>query len=320
MRILVSDVGGTNGRFAIAEYKRENEKPEIHSVHVLPCRNYPTFSDMVADYLSKITDDTPKIARFAIAGEITPKKGNLWHFNWDITTKDLKSTFGFDKVRLLNDYEALVKAVPYLDDDDLMTITPFKKGLKKAAYSVFGAGTGLGAAIGVPRKSGPKVVSTETGHISFAPKTQLEQKLLDFTSKTIDHVSIETFLSGSGIMRLYEFICHHNGVAVEHNSSREVTTAAANKADDHSIQTVALFFDILSSAAGDIAVAQGARGGVYIGGGIVPKVADLISPEKFLKRFCDKGPMTSYVEKIPVHIITKDMPALLGSAAVKTPR
>ncbi len=315
--IIVSDVGGTNGRFAIAEYSDMDQKPQLHSIQVLSCKKYPSFSDMLADYLDQITIDIPQIARFAVAGEMTSKQGNLWHFNWDIQARDLKKRFGFRRVKLMNDYEALVKVIPYLTDADLLTLTPFKKGLKKAPYSVFGVGSGFGAAIGIPRKSGPKVVSTEIGHTSFAPKTDLEKDLLNYLSKNMDHISIETLLSGPGIVRLHHYIMQRDNIITEEKTAPEITLSAEQKTDDQCVKTVNLFLSILASVAGDIAIAQGARAGLYIGGGIIPKITNMINADSFLEKFNDKGPMRPYAEKIPVHIITADMPALLGAAILK---
>ena len=312
--ILVSDVGGTNGRFAIADVSDTRTTPKIHSAHVLSCKNYASFYDMLDDYLSKIDSKRPEIAHLAIAGEMTPEHGNLWHFNWDISAKEIKDRFGFISVKLLNDYEALVKAVPYLKEGDLLTLTPNKNGLQDAPFCVFGAGSGLGGAIGVPMKLGLTVISTEIGHISFAPKNKVERDLLNYYAEKIDHISNEIFLSGAGLIRLHEFISQREEQPLSKRTGPEITKAAAEKSDVICQESVKLFLAILGSVAGDIALAHGARHGVYIAGGVVPKIADMIDTGDFMQRFCNKGPMSPYVEKIPVHIITADMPALIGAA------
>lgn len=312
--MIVSDIGGTNGRFAVAEFIGDNDIPEISDIQVLPCNAYPRFADMLAAYVKRFDDDTPKTAQFAIAGEMTPEYGNLWHYNWDISSSEIEEEFNLDRVTLLNDYEALIQAVPYFSKKDLKNITKNEKGIHNAPFTVFGVGSGLGGSIGIPTKSGLNVVATEIGHISFAPKSDLEVELLNFTKKTVDHVSIETFMSGRGIKRIHDFIQDKFGGDGEIMTASDITSAARQENIESCVKAVDLFLDILASTTGDIAVCQGAKGGIYIGGGIIPKIYDLINKDAFFERYTDKGPMQSYVEKIPVQVITSDMPALLGAA------
>ncbi|MCC3861213.1 glucokinase [Pseudemcibacter aquimaris] len=312
-KILVSDVGGTNGRFAIATLNADGKLDSISNIGVLQCREYKTFSLMLKDYLSTI-NETPAIARFAIAGAMTARRGNLWHFNWEIVAEDLENEFHFENVTLLNDYEALVHSIPHLSNDDLKTISPATSGLTGAPFSVFGVGSGLGGAIGVPSKHALNVVPTEVGHISFAPKTERQQKLLTFTKKSVPHVSIETFMSGNGICRIYDFLNFDQQLNADELTAAQISQNAQNNNDPLCVETMNLFFEMLASIAGDISVAQGAKGGVFIGGGIIPKNIDLIGHDDFIAKFTDKGPMTDYNKQIPVSIITSDMPALIGSA------
>jgi len=314
--MIVSDIGGTNGRFAIAELSNAPESTEnikLKEIGIFPCNDYNNFNELLSAYLKSLNCDIPKIARFAIAGEMTADYGNLWHFNWDINARDIEKKFNFDQVTLLNDYEALVRAIPGLDAGELETITPFGEGLSGAPFSAFGVGSGLGAAIGIRQGTEVRTISTEIGHMSFAPKSKAEQELLNFFAGKVNHISIETFLSGPGLIRIYEFLNHKekNNIA-----AHEITKEARNGSCEISVKTVNLFLDILASVAGDIALAQGSRGGIYIGGGIIPHIADLIDRERFIELFTDKGPMNSYVKKIPVHIVMSEKASLTGAAIV----
>ncbi|MDG1995977.1 MAG: glucokinase [Emcibacteraceae bacterium] len=315
--IIVSDIGGTNGRFALAEFKQGNNLPTITNIQVFACASYKYFSDMLGAYLENLEGAFPKIARFAIAGEMTPRRGNLWHFNWEIDAGELEEKFGFDSVTLLNDYEALVHAIPHFTDRELETITPFTQGQEGAPFSAFGVGSGLGGSIGVPSPVGLNVVPSEVGHISFAPKSEQEYELLKFTKNTVPHVSIETFMSGPGITRIHNFLCHLKGQNVSNLAPAEITANAINKSDEICVETIEVFFNMLGSISGDIALIQGAKSGVYIGGGIVPRIASLLNKQTFIERFTDKGPMQGYVKRIPIHIITADKPALIGAALSK---
>lgn len=311
--MIISDVGGTNGRFAVANADNQGNLDNISNNKVFKCKEFDQFADMLAAFLSTLNIPIPKQARLAIAGEMTKREGVLWHYNWHIKSEELEAKFGFENVTLLNDYEALVYSVPHLSKDDLLTITPFSEGLKNASYSVFGLGTGLGGAIGAPHNNGLSVIPTEIGHISFAPKTDEQIELLDFCNKTLDHTSIETLLSGNGIKRIYNFLLFKNDLDEDDLTPAEITQKAINQNDTTATKCVELLLSILASTAGDIAVSQGARGGIYIGGGIMPKLISQIRSEEFIKRFCDKGPMTEFNQKIPIHVIISQSPALIGS-------
>ena len=315
--MIISDVGGTNGRFAIAHAKSDGTLDHISHIKVFQCRDFNTFSDMLDTFIKSLDIPIPKSARLAIAGEITKRDGVLWHFQWHISADELEENYNFNNVTLLNDYEALVYSIPHLKGEDLLTITDFSKGQKNAPYSVFGLGSGLGGAIGAPHGKGLSVIPTEIGHISFAPKTDEQIELLNYLNKSLEHVSIETLLSGIGIKRIYEFLLFKNNINPSNLTPPEITQKAIEQRDEIAIKCLELLFSILASTAGDIAVSQGAKGGIYIGGGIVPKLISQLKADQFVERFCDKGPMRDYNQKIPIHIIISDMPALIGSFSSK---
>lgn len=309
--MVVSDVGGTNGRFAIAEYNGSGTLPQLSSVAVLQCNQFDTFADMLRTYLEGLDREIPKTARFAIAGEMEPRRGYLWHFNWDISAEQLEKQFNFENVTLLNDYEALIYAIPHLNTNDIKTISKVTTGLDGAPFGAFGVGSGLGAAIGVPYKNNVSAVPTEIGHISFGSRSKREYKLMRHYKKSITHISIETFLSGPGLTRIYDFLKDPDQPS---RTAAEITTYAQSGKCETCINTLMMFTNMLARITGDIALAHGARGGIYIGGGIIPRIVDFIDMKRFMKHFHNKGPMRSYVEGIPVHIITTEMPSLLGAA------
>lgn len=312
--IIIADVGGTNGRFAIAKYKNATDKPKISNIRVFSCPDYASFDAMMEAYIDTLSEDIPNSAQLAIAGEMTPRYGNLWHFNWNISASQLEEKFNLNRVTLMNDYEAMVRSIPYLRAEDYFNITDFDDGLIDGPYTVFGVGSGLGGSIAKPSPNGLEVVSTEIGHVSFAPKTDLEIELLNFTKKSVKNVSNESYLSGPGLKRIHHFVNAMGTNSEKNLTASEITSAALNRTDNDCIKTVEIFLDILASVAGDIALSQGARGGIYISGGIVPRLIDLIDRNRFAKRFNNKGPMKDYVSKIPVKVIMSDMPALYGAA------
>ncbi len=223
---------------------------------------------------------------------------------------DIKQ-FNFENVTLLNDYEALIYAIPHLNTNDIKTISKVTTGLDGAPFGAFGVGSGLGAAIGVPYKNNVSAVPTEIGHISFGSRSKREYKLMRHYKKSITHISIETFLSGPGLTRIYDFLKDPDQPS---RTAAEITTYAQSGKCETCINTLMMFTNMLARITGDIALAHGARGGIYIGGGIIPRIVDFIDMKRFMKHFHNKGPMRSYVEGIPVHIITTEMPSLLGAA------
>lgn len=313
-KLIIADVGGTNGRFATAKFKNTTDAPKISNIRVYSCPDYATFEEMMETYLESLSEEIPNSAQLAIAGEMTPRHGNLWHFNWNISASRLEEKFKLNRVTLMNDYEAMVRSIPYLCSEDYFSITDFDEGMINGPYTVFGVGSGLGGSIAKPFQNGLEVVSTEIGHVSFAPKTDLEVELLNFTRKSLKNVSNESYLSGPGLKRIHHFVNSIGAKSDRRLTASEITSSAIKKSDSDCIKTVGIFLDILASVAGDIALSQGARGGIYISGGIIPKIVSLIDKDRFAQRFNNKGPMKDYVKKIPVKVIMSDMPALYGAA------
>lgn len=315
--MIISDVGGTNGRFAIAHEDNDGNLDHISNVKVYQCRDFKSFDEMLRAFIETLNIPKPRIARLAIAGEMTERYGNLWHFNWNIKAEELEQTFDLNTVTLLNDYEALVYSIPHLKNEDLVTITPFCEHTIEEPYSVFGLGTGFGGAIGLPHQNEICVVPTEIGHISFAPKTKEQIELLNFSQKSMEHVSIENLLSGNGIKHIYQFLLFKNNIAPNDLTPADITLNAIEGSDKISIECIELLFSILASTAGDIAVSQGAKGGIYIGGGIMPKIVSLVKSDQFVELFCAKGPMKEFNQKIPIHVIISDKAALVGCFSSK---
>ncbi|SDE01611.1 glucokinase [Kordiimonas lacus] len=311
---IVADIGGTNGRFGVATFSDGRARPEIDHVIVFPCREYGSLGQMLGAYIEKLGATVPRVAKLAIAGPTTEKKGRLTNLGWDVDADQIAQTHGLELVKFVNDFGALARACPFLEEGvDYVTL---KNGAvdKAAPISVMGPGTGFGVSLLVPNGKGYHTVSTEGGFMAFAPGSRLEHDLTEHLRAELGYVSVESFLCGEGIARIYRFLVDYGGGGDRDLSPAQITKLAAEGGAPACTRAVQLFLSIVGATAGDIALVHGAKGGIFLGGGILPKIADMVGPSDLLRRFVAKGAQSAYVETIPVHLITAKYAALVGAA------
>lgn len=314
-KFIISDVGGTNGRFAVAHFKDGASLPDIEHVTVYPCQDYASLEDMMVNYLTQLGDQAPRHAQLAIAGPTSERRGIVTNLKWAVDAEKLENKLGLQKVSLMNDFAALAYATLYLSDDDFYPITPIDLvGETGAPVTILGPGTGFGVAMAIPSRGQWRVVSTEGGHMSFSPKTPLEHDLSQHLRRTMDHVSVEHLLSGAGLERIHRFLVEYGGSGDVTLTAAEISAAASRGDRPSCVRAVQLFLSILGSVSGDLALAHGARGGVVIGGGILPKIKHHIAQSDLLDRFKMKDQMQPYLETVPLKIVTSEISALLGAA------
>jgi len=311
--VITADIGGTNGRLAVVRI----ENGSVFSIvehRQFTCADYDSFTAMMLDFLSGLNCEKPNAAHIAVAGRTSRKSANITNIGWDIDAGDLEHMTGLKSVTFMNDFAAIAEAVPYLQTEHYETL---KSGRAKttAPISVAGPGTGFGVAMLVPAGDYHQVVSTEGGHIAFAPTTPLERDLWEYLRKSRGHVCVESLLSGRGLARIHEFLVDYAGSGPKGLEPQEISAAAARNDTPSCVRAVQLFLSILGGVAGDLTLGQGAQGGVWIGGGIVPKLLDLISGSDMIQRFSEKGIMSPYLEDVPIHVITDTSVALRGAAA-----
>lgn len=308
---LVGDIGGTNARFSIAT--RVGDKVDLDHFLAMECSGVKNFHDALANYLQHL-DVQPKLdfAVVAVAGPVKDGSIRFTNLDWVITEQELAQSTGAPRVRLINDYAALAYCLPHLSDEHTRTIGPVTRGYG-ATWSVFGPGTGFGASILVGGPAGPYCLSTETGHISFAPCNDFEIEILAWLRRKHGRVTFEMVLSGQGLVNLYEAVCGLAGDPAEMLTPAQITSVD-NGGRKHCRATVETFLDILGSACGELALIHGATSGVYIAGGIAPRLMHLIDADRFRARMEAKEPMKGMVSSIPSRIIIHPYPALLGAA------
>ena len=310
-RILVGDVGGTHARFAVVEPSDSGRWRIFQRLDL--AESFATFNNALLSYLQRAgVSPLPPIAAIAVAGPVAAGTARFTNRGWDISEQTLRNV-GFERALLINDFAALAFGVDLLDEQHLHTIGPRLKGLEGETITILGAGTGFG--VSCLARFGDRAVpmATEGGHIGFAPSNAQELAAVQLMWKQSERVSVERILSGGGLEHLYRTLEQLAGRAAQPLTAAEISAAALrNEAGPRAALT--MFCSIFGAVAGDLALAHGARGGVYIAGGIAEKIEEFLMQSPFRGRFEDKGRMTAYVSAIPTHLIVNPDIALLGAA------
>jgi glucokinase len=308
--VLLADIGGTNIRFAL--YERGVAGP-VSTSPVADCRD--PLSAIRAFLAAERHGREVRHALFAVAGPVKDGRTVLTNHSWEIDAETIRKALGFSSVSLTNDFEATAWAIPRLAARDVVPV-----GTGAAApdqpIAVVGPGTGLGIACLVQDARSPRVIASEGGHASLAASDDRETAVLAILRERFSHVSAERALSGQGLVNLYSAIAALEGTVVPERDAAQI--AAAGLADACPVSRAALdmFCAMLGTVAGDLALIFGARGGVYIAGGIIPRFPDYLARSEFRRRFEAKGRLAGYMEAIPTTIVIHPWPALRGLEAL----
>jgi len=252
----------------------------------------------------------------AVAGPVKDGGIKFTNLDWEVREDLLGQTTGARHARLINDYAGLAFSLPHLTADDTRFIGPVRQGYGDV-HAVMGAGTGFGASVLVGGPFGPYCLSTESGHIGFAPVNDYEAEIADFLRRKFGRVTVEMLLSGPGLVNLYQAISAIRGEKAEALTPAQITYLDGPDATG-SHYTVEAFLDILASTCGDLALAHGAVSGMFIAGGIAPRLVSHIDEDRFRARMEAKPPMAEMVAAIPSGIIMHPYAALLGAANALT--
>ena len=309
---LVADVGATNVRFAMVP----DQKHDLTCERKLVCA---TFSDLMAAVRHYYADvgipavPKPKRAAIAIATSISGDQVIMTNHNWAFSIEKMRHDLQLERLIVLNDFTALAMALPYLDRKDLSQVGGGKPVLG-TPLALLGPGTGLGVSGLIPSPAGWVPLHGEGGHVSLSPANEREMKILGIVRREFGHVSAERLISGIGLNNLYRAIAELNGVKPETLAPEQITERAINNTCGVCAETLAVFCAMLGTVAANLAVTLGARGGVYIGGGIVPKLGSYFEASPFRHRFEDKGRFSAYLAAIPCYVIHSPNAALRGAA------
>ena len=306
---LVGDVGGTNARFALVD-----SEGRVRNLHVYAADKYGSLAEVIADFLERTMGrKRPQRAVIAVAGPVMDGEIEFTNLDWQVSEGDLLAQFEFEGVRLINDFAAQALACPLLTRDEQRVLGPAIKGASDAPVVVLGAGTGFGAAGLARGDRGDTPIAGEGGHAAFAPADEVEYAAWKRLKARYGRVSIERLMSGQGLFDLYETIAELRGVEPR-LADQVAVTEAGNAGDDLAGETLDRFCGILGSVAGDLALTFGARGGVFISGGIAPRLSERLARGGFRERFEDKGRLSALVRQIPTSLVLHPYPAIIGAA------
>jgi glucokinase len=310
---LIADIGGTNARFALA-----TADGRITRARTLACADYRDPAHAARAYLDEEGQSTPAQACFAFACPTHEDRIRMTNNVWDFSRASTKEQLGLQRLEIINDFTALALALPRLPVESLRQVGGTRQE-GKLPVGVVGPGTGLGVSGLIPHDGGWIPLVSEGGHASLAVSGPREIAVLEYLERLYGRVSAERVLSGPGIKALYQTLCALDRVAAQDLTPAEITERGTAGEDGICREALEIFCALLGDFAGDFALTLGARGGVYIGGGIVPHLGDFFARSAFRKRFEDKGRLSSYVAAIPCYVISADYPALIGAAACLAP-
>jgi glucokinase len=309
---LLADVGGTNARFAW----QAGSGAAIEAVEILPVAHHARIEDAIRCYLDGLGRGVPGAVAIAIANPITGDQIRMTNADWSFSQASVKAEFGFTTLRMLNDFTALALALPDLPAHELRQVGG-RVALPGCAIGLVGAGTGLGVSGLVPNGLGGWVpLEGEGGHVTLPALTARERVVMDGLVRRYGHASTERVTSGQGLVDTCAILCQADGVsAAALDAAGAVSEAALRGGHPQALEALNIFCAMLGSVAGNLALTLGARGGVYVGGGIVPRLGEWFDSSPFRARFEAKGRFQPYLADIPVWVITaQQSPALLGAA------
>ncbi|MBW4636491.1 MAG: glucokinase [Iphinoe sp. HA4291-MV1] len=332
--LLAGDIGGTKTILRLVEV---SEKPLLRTICEERYRSgdFPDLVPMVQQFLLKANTPTPQKACFAIAGPVVKNTAKLTNLVWFLDTERLQQELGIPQISLINDFAAVGYGILGLNKQDVLTLQTGKPN-PQAPIAIIGAGTGLGQGFLIKQGDYYQIFPSEGGHADFAPRTELEFQLLKYLldKHDIQRVSVERVVSGMGVLAIYQFLRDRKIAAESPEIAQIVRTweqeagqqeksvdpgavigmAALHKSDHLSEQTMQLFVEAYGAEAGNLALKLLPYGGLYLAGGIAPKILPLLQEDKFILNFTQKGRMRPLLEDVPVYVVLNQEVGLIGAA------
>ncbi|WP_235582104.1 glucokinase [Rhizobacter sp. Root1221] len=308
---LLGDIGGTNARFAW----QASPGAALTDIATYPAADYATVLDAIREYLRAHAKPTPRWCAIGIANPITGDRVQMTNHHWSFSISEVQRAVGLDRFLLINDFTALALSLPALEAGQLRQVGGGQV-VDGGPVALVGPGTGLGVSGLLHTGGGVSVpLNGEGGHVTLGGTNDREDAVIASLRRRFGHASAERALSGPGLVNLYEALCELDGVLAKPMTAAALTAASVAGSDPQAAETEALFFSFLGTVAGNLALSLGARGGVYIGGGIVPRLGDRILASAFRNRFEQKGRFQPYLASIPVFVVSAEVsPALIGAA------
>lgn len=303
---LLADIGGTNARFALLT------DGKLGAISHMAVRDYGSFQEALAAYLGRAAKAVEiRHAILAASGVVQNECCALMNNPWVIDAAELRRAYGFSSVRLINDFEAVAWALPHLLPGSLLQLDG-RQRVTDAPLAALGPGTGLGMAVSITHGGGQIVLPSEGGHATMAGGSLREDAVIEHLRHRFGHVSSERVLSGRGLENLHDALASLDGVTPPKRRATDITRVGIDGTCPISRAAVDMFCAMLGSVAGNLALAVGAKGGVFLGGGILRHMPEYLARSQFRARFEEKGRLRKFLEPIPAYLILDDDVAFVG--------
>ena len=319
---LAADVGGTHARIGLVVRSADGRRPvNVLHYHRYSCADWSGLTAMLQDFVQQL-GGTPhaaasrRIQRCAVAcaGYVLDDAIVNENLPWAVSIREIRESLGITRLAVINDFEAVAYATQFIDASETRAIIETAHPAANGPVLVMGPGTGLGSAVLLPGQPRAQVLATEAGQISLAPGNEREIEILRALARERAHVSFEDVLSGPGLLKLYRVLCELRGGPARLLTPAEITGAALAGNEAAAVEALQVFCGLLGSFVGDLVLLYGARGGVYLAGGILPQIQPFLLASTFAERYFNKGVMRAYLQQIPVRLIEHGQLGVIGAA------
>jgi glucokinase len=319
---LAADVGGTHARIGLVIGNAGGARPvSVLHYHRYSCADWSSLTAMLQDFVEQLAS-TPHAAAcrqirhcaVACAGYVLDDAIVNENLPWPVSIRDIRDGLGIHRLAVINDFEAVAYATQFITADETRSIIDTAQSAVGGPVLVMGPGTGLGSAVLLPGQPRAQVLATEAGQVSLAPGNEREIEILRLLRRERPHVSFEDALSGPGLLKLYRALCELRGSTARLLTPAEITGAALAAGDVAAVEALHVFCGLLGSFVGDLVLLYGARGGVYLAGGILPQIQPFLLASTFAERYFNKGVMRAYLQQVPVRLIEHGQLGVIGAA------
>jgi glucokinase len=319
---LAADVGGTHARIGLVVGTADSRRPvSVLHYHRYGCADWSGLTAMLQDFTAQLAD-TPHAAlrarirhcAVACAGYVLEDAIINENLPWQVSIDEIRDGLGIQRLVVINDFEAVAYATQFIEAGETRAVIEAAQPASGGPVLVMGPGTGLGSAVLLPGQPRAHVLATEAGQISLAPGNEREIEILRLFRQQRPHVSFEDALSGPGLLKLYRALCELRVSPARLPTPAEVTGAALAGSDAAAVEALEVFCGLLGSFVGDLVLLYGARGGVYLAGGILPQIQSFLLASTFSERYFNKGVMRAYLQQVPVRLIEHGQLGVMGAA------
>jgi glucokinase len=315
---LAADVGGTHARIGLVSGQPDGARPvTVLQYHRYACAEWPSLTAVLKDFVGQL-DRSVHVSRCAVASAGYVLGDAIVNDNlpWPVSIRDIRDNLGIEQLAVVNDFEAVAYATQFLSQADTTPVIESEAPPAEGPVLVMGPGTGLGSAVLLPGHPHATVLATEAGQIALAPGNEREIEILRYLARDRAYVSFEHALSGPGLLNLYRAISALRDRAPVLTQPNQVTQAALERSDDAAVEALEVFCGLLGSFVGDLCLLYGARGGVFLAGGILPQIRDVLLTSSFRQRFFNKGVMRAFLQQVPVRLMEHGQHGVIGAAGL----